>query len=85
MKEILRRVSLRVTDAQFIAKRLEEGRQPGAYRRIDDAAMAAADAILQDRRQISLLEALSAAERELEDARHMLEAAEIRALLEEYP
>jgi hypothetical protein len=46
--------------------------------------MEAADAILQDRKQISLVEALSAVERELRDARLMLEAAEIRALLEEY-
>jgi len=46
--------------------------------------MEAADAILQDRREISLAEALSAAERELRDARLLLEAAEIRALLDEY-
>jgi len=46
--------------------------------------MEAADVILQDRKQISLVEALSAAERELWDARLLLEAAEIRALLDEY-
>lgn len=84
LKEVLRRVSLRLTDARFIARRLEEGRRPDAYKPIDDAAMEDAEAILQDRRQLSLLEALSAAERELRDARLLLDAAEIRLLLDEY-
>lgn len=84
LKEVLRRVSLRLTDARFIARRLEEGRDPDAYKRIDDDALEKAEVILQHRRNISLAEALSAAERELQDARLLLEAAEIRKLLNEY-